>query len=68
MIHARSSLPWSTKRTVLTQEVLHILLRCSPDLPWADVKSHVETFMQRMQFSGYEAKFKGEIVKSAFKV
>ena len=67
VVHARSSLPWSTKRTVLTQEVLRILLRCSPDLPWTDVKSHVETFMQRMQFSGYKMKFKGEVVKSAFK-
>ena len=67
VVHARSSLPWSTKRTVLTQEVLRILLRCSPDLPWTDIKSHVETFMQRMQFSGYTVKFKGEIVKSAFK-
>ena len=49
---------------MLTQEVLDILLRCSPDLPWTDVNSHVETFMQRMQFS----LFKGEIVKSAFKL
>ena len=54
-------------RELLTHEVLRILLRCSPDLPWADVKSHVATFMQMMQFSGYEAKFKGVIVKSAFK-
>ena len=67
VIHPRTSLSWSTKRTVLTQKVLRILLGCSSYLPWADVKSHVETFMQRMPFSGYKAKFKGEIVKSAFK-
>ena len=39
-------------RTVLTQEVLRILLRCSWDLQWTDVKSHVKTFMLRMQFLG----------------
>ena len=56
VIHARSSLPWSTKRTVLTQEVLRILLRCSPELPWPSIKDHVETYMKRMQFSGYTPK------------
>ena len=65
VIHARSSLPWSTKRTVLTQEVLRILLRCSPELPWPSIKDHVETYMKRMQFSGYTPKFKGEVVRSA---
>ena len=55
----------STKRTVLTQEVLRIFLRCSPKLPWASVKAHVERYMQRMQFSGYNTKFRSEIVLSA---
>ena len=67
VVHARSSLPWNTKRTVLTQEVLRILLRCSPELPWSTVKGHVETYMKRMQFAGYTPKFKGEVVRSAMK-
>ena len=34
VVHSRSPLPWSTKRIELTQEVLRVLLRCSPELPW----------------------------------
>ena len=33
VIHAASAMPPNTRRTVLTQEVLRILLRCSPLLP-----------------------------------
>ena len=67
VVNARSSLPWSTKRTVLTQEILRIILRCSPDLPWEQVKDHVEMFMARMQFSGYNKKFRAEVLNSALK-
>ena len=66
VVHARSSLPWNTKRTVLTQEILRILLRCSPELPFETVKGHVETFILRMQYSGYNESFRSEVVRSAF--
>ena len=29
VINAKSAIPWSTKRTVLTQEILRVLLNCS---------------------------------------
>ena len=32
VLHAASALSWSTKRTVLTQETLRVLLNCSRDL------------------------------------
>ena len=32
VVDARSAMPWIDKRTVITQEILRILLRCSPDL------------------------------------
>ena len=38
MINARSALPWSCKRTILTQEVLRILLNCSRELPWETMR------------------------------
>ena len=41
VINARSALPWSCKRTVLTQEILRIFLNCSRELPWETVVSHV---------------------------
>ena len=65
VVHARSSLPWDTKRTVITQDILRVLLRCSTKLPWATTKKHIEAYMKRMQFSGYNPKFKSEVVKSA---
>ena len=34
VINAKSAIPWSTKRTVLTQEILRVLLNCSKRLPW----------------------------------
>ena len=65
VVHARSSLPWTAKRTVLTQEILRVLLRCSPDLSWEITKTHVEDFLLRIQFSGYTIKFQAEVLKSA---
>ena len=34
VVHAESAMPSSTKRTVLTQEALRVMLRYSPLLPW----------------------------------
>ena len=34
VINVKSAIPWSTKRTVLTQEALRVLLNCSKRLPW----------------------------------
>ena len=41
VINARSSLPWSTNKTLLTQEVLIILLRYSSDLPRSLGNNHI---------------------------
>ena len=54
VIHAESAIPTSVKRTVLTQEVLRILLHCSRELPWDVPKGHINNFMMKMQLSGYE--------------
>ena len=75
VINARSALPWNSKRTILTQEVLRILLNCSRELqalycrevPWATVISHVNNMMLRLQYSGYDQKFRAEVVRSALK-
>ena len=67
VIHARSSIPWANKRTILTQEVLRIMLNCSRKLPWSTVANHINQFMAKMQYSGYTKKFRGEVVKSALK-
>ena len=67
VIHARSSIPWANKRTIMTQEILRIMLNCSRKLPWSTVTTHINQFMARMQFSGYGKKFRREVVQSALK-
>ena len=67
MINARSALPWKCKRTIMTQEVLRVLLNCNTRLPWEVVVVHVNHMMQRMQYSGYNQRFRSEVVKSALK-
>ena len=68
VINARSALSWSTKRTVLTQEVLRVLLNCSKLIPWENVVQMVQEMVLRMQYSGYSKKFRYEVVDSALKV
>merc|ERR1712240_313932 len=52
VIHANSAISWSSKRTILTQEGLRILLRCSRNLPWEIKAGHMSNFTKSMQFSG----------------
>ena len=63
VVNARSAVSWSCKRTVLTQEVLRILLNCSSKLPWDITASDVGDMMLRMLYSGYDQKFRAEVVK-----
>ena len=65
VLNSESALPWGVKRTVLTQEALRVLLNCSRELPWATKSSHLSYFSARMQFSGYEHKFRSEVIRSA---
>ena len=67
VINARSAIPWKAKRTILTQEILRVLRNCSRYLQWREVCAHVETYCARMQFSGYNKKFRTQVVKSALK-
>jgi hypothetical protein len=60
-------LPLTLKRTVLTQEVLMVMLHCSRLLPWKVVVKHVDEVVLRMQFSGYTKKSRYEVVDSALK-
>ena len=67
VIDANSAMPLKDRRTVLTQDLLRIILRCSPDLPWADKKKHIEEYMLRMQYSGYDEAMRKEVLRSAIK-
>ena len=64
-VHQRSAMCIKSKRQILTQEGLRILLNCSRRLPWEVKAGHLQTFAKRMQFSGYGIKFVREVIKSA---
>ena len=67
VINARSSMPMQTKRTVLTQEILRILRHCSPYLSWDRVCIHINNYMKKLQFSGYNKNFRYDVINSALK-
>ena len=45
MLSSRSALPMKVKRTVLTQEVLRVLLNCNPEIPWERTVDHVNNMI-----------------------
>jgi len=64
VLDSRSALPWQSKQTILTQQVLRVLLNCSNKLPWERTIEHVNLMVLRIQYSGYEKKFRFEVVRS----
>jgi len=67
VIHAKSAVPTKTKITILTQEMLRILTHCSPHLPWERVCEHINQFMKKLQFSGYNKGCRYSVADSALK-
>lgn len=65
VVHNRSAMPLRSKRTVITQDILRIIMRCSPLLTWERVKVHLDEYMMRLQFSGYSEKFRVQVIRSA---
>jgi hypothetical protein len=65
--HARSAMPYSMKKTVLTQDMLRVMLRCSTELDWHEVAKHCSELNKRMQFSGYNQSFRTMVTRSALK-
>ena len=67
VINARSAMSWKSKRTILVQQTIRIMRNCSRDLPWEDICKHLSDMMKRIQFSGYDQKFRYDILTSALK-
>ena len=65
VVDFRSAMSLRDKRTVLTQDILRIILRCSPLLPISTVVKHIDEYMLRLQFSGYCKRLREDILKSA---
>ena len=67
VVNARSAISWKNKRTILVQQTIRIMRNCSRDLPWENVCKHLNEMMKRLQFSGYDKKFRYEVIISALK-
>ena len=64
VIMASTAQPWGQKRTTLTQEVICRLLNCSKELSCAVKQKHLSTYMQMLKNSGYNQKFRAEVLES----
>ena len=67
VILADSALSWRQKRTILTQEALRRLKNTSFELGKEVQDGHLSEFMLKLKDSGYDMKFRSEIVFSAKK-
>lgn len=65
VIHRQAAMSIKSKRTILTQQCLRIILNCSEDLEEDIRNKHLSFFMARMQASGYDHAFRLEVLKSA---
>ena len=67
VINEKSSHPECMKKNVMVNEVLRILRNCNNFLKWDETASYISYFMKRLQFSGYNQKFRYSIVKKPLK-
>ena len=65
VINRNAAMSMKNKRTILTQMCLRVLLNNSKDLEMEEKKETNEFFLKRMQVSGYDERFRYEVLKSA---
>ena len=66
-MHARNAMPTQMKVSSLTQDMLRVLLRCSPLLERKETTKHCNEFTKIMQFSGHNQEFRTLITKPELK-
>ena len=64
LIHVRSAMSNTVKRTAITQYGLRILRNTKLDLEWKVVADMLSEFSERLRDSGYGKRFRVEIMKS----
>ena len=65
VIMMNAAMATKTKRTILTQMCLRVLLNNSEYMKEEDKRELVELFLKRMQASGYSERFRYQVLKSA---
>ena len=63
--NANSAMSMTTKRHILTSEMLRVLMRCSPLLAWPTTAQHASEMNKRLQNSGYGYQFRRQITNAA---
>ena len=63
LIHAKSSHPYTMKLNVLVNEGLRILRNTSIYIGWEEARNHLQHFVNRMQFSGYDKTIKAKVIQ-----
>ena len=63
LIHEKSSHPDNIKFNTLVNEGLRILRNCSTHLCWEECSRHLQHFVHRMQFSGYDHTYRAKVMK-----
>ena len=64
LMPAMSAMPGSVKRTALTQYGLRILRNTKLEVEWSEKAAMLSEFMERMRDSGYNHRFRQEILLS----
>ena len=67
MISAKLLLPYQQKRTILSLEILRVMLHYLEDVPWEIIVKHVDKMVSQLKFSDYKQKFRHEVVNTALK-
>ena len=65
VIQRKAALSLNSKRTVLTQECLRIMMNCHESIGWEKISEHLTYFMARMQAGGYNKSFRFQVLKLA---
>ena len=65
VIHREAALSLGSKRTILTQESLRIIMNCHDMIGWEKIAGHLTYFVARMQIAGYDKSFRFQVIKSA---
>ena len=64
VVENESAIGEREKRTIHTQELIRVMRNCHEDLPQEEVNKCLEDYMKKLQNSGYDQKYRKEILAS----
>ena len=64
VVQRSSTISERNLRTIHTQEIIRCLANCHKDIPEEEVNEIVENYMKKLQNSGYDEKFRREVLQA----